>query len=134
MQREYKNNASLSSGVLRARGLFIPDSRRRSANSYSIAYRPFSKHRPSHSFLFFPQHDFDKVQILSPTGFHGSAVANRKLILLPQPVRPYFFPGFHLMDFDDLGIPALADHVAPIGHIVHILQLLRRPGQQQFRR
>ena len=59
--------------ILKTTGLisyFIPDS-----------YGGTSLQTPN-AFLFFPQHDFNKVQILSSAGFHGFTVAHSVLVLL----------------------------------------------------
>lgn len=79
-----------------------------------------------------PQHDGDEIQILPAAGLHGFAVAYGVLVLLPQPVVPDLLVALHFADGQHLGALAPAHHVPPVRRIVHIVQLLRRPGQEQL--
>ena len=81
-----------------------------------------------------PQHDGNEIQILPAAGLHGFAVAYGVLVLLPQPVVPDLLVALHFTDGQHLGAPAPAHQIPPVRCVVHIVQLLRRPGQQQLRR
>ena len=70
-------------GGLRTNDLRVMSCARKNCGDWRIVLFAESPCKYSYSFLFFSQHDFDKVQILSSTGFHGSAVTNRIHILLP---------------------------------------------------
>ena len=89
---------------------------------------------PKQLFCLFspPQHNGDEVQLLAAAGFHCLAVACGVLVVLGQPIGPDLLVARHLPDGEDFCPLAAGDDARPIGHVVYIVQLLRRPGQEQL--
>ena len=89
---------------------------------------------PKQLFCLFspPQYNGDEVQILAADWLHCLAVACGVLVVLGQSIGPDLLVARHLPDGEDFCPLATGDDARPIGHVVYIVQLLRRPGQEQL--
>ena len=89
---------------------------------------------PKQLFCLFspPRYNGDEVQLLAAAGLHCLAVARGVLVVLGQPIGPDRLIARHLPGGEDFCPLAAGDDARPIGHVVYIVQLLRRPGQEQL--
>ena len=89
---------------------------------------------PKQLFCLFspPKYNGDEVQLLAADWLHCLAVACGVLVVLGQPIGPDLLVARHLPDGEDFCPLAAGDDARPIGHVVYIVQMLRRPGQEQL--
>ena len=62
------------------------------------------------------------------------AVTYRVGIVTGKPVGPGLLVGLHLPHVNGAGADALLENTAPPGHIMHVVELFGRPGNEQLRR
>ena len=75
--------------------------------------------------------DGDGVEVIECAGCNGRAVAHGIFVVADNPVGPGFTRAGHGVHIQDADLGRLLDHGASPVHVVHVLQLLGGPGDEQ---